>query len=430
MKILVVGGGGREYALAQKISESTWVEEVYVAPGNDGMRSFATVVPNLEASDIRGLRDFAKEKRIDLVVPGPELPLVSGIVDDFSIVRIPVLGPGKEAARLEGSKIFACTFMDKWGIPFPHSDYYYNKESAILGLTSRTYPLVIKADGLASGRGVITCKKKAEAIDGISSLFELEAGKTGILIQDFAEGEEATITVMLDGRGGYEFLASSQDHKAAEDGDKGPNTGGMGAYSPAPVVTSEVLKIVEDIVRLVIRGTRREGYPYRGFLYIGIMVSFINGKPAVKVLEFNVRLGDPEAQAILARLEGNIVPWLLDCVNGTLKPYLSMAWDPRPAICLVLASHGYPGNYDQQLGMPIYGLKKVSRMEDVQLIHAGTKIMKNSTVINGGRVLNIVGKAPKLEEAINKVYKASGLIRCDGLRCRTDIGQKALKWLR
>jgi phosphoribosylamine--glycine ligase len=424
MKVLVVGGGGREHALVWKILQSPKVSKVYCAPGNAGISEQATIVP-IKANAIDELLDFALKEKIDLTVVGPEDPLTQGIVDRFESKGLGIFGPGRKAAEIEGSKAFAKEMMKKYHIPTADYEVFENPGEAEAYIRKKGAPLVVKADGLASGKGVIICKTVEEAIQWarqimIDRVFG-EAGKR-LVVEEYLVGEEASYIALTDGKAILP-LASSQDHKAIFDGDEGPNTGGMGAYSPAPVVTDEVHeRILEKVLRPLIQGMGEEGRPYRGVLYAGLMID--NGHP--KVLEFNARFGDPETQPMFMRMKGDLVPILEACMNGSLSR-CRIEWDSRPSVCVVMASRGYPGDYEK--GKAIAGLEEVSRMEDVFVFHAGTAQKDDRVITSGGRVLGVTGLGEDIPRAIEKTYQAVKKISWEGVQYRTDIGRKALCFL-
>jgi phosphoribosylamine--glycine ligase len=424
MKVLVVGGGGREHALVWKIAQSPKVSKVYCAPGNAGISEQATLVA-LQAGDLSGLLEFALKEKIDLTVVGPEDPLTRGIVDVFESKGLLIFGASKGAAEIEGSKAFAKEMMKKYRIPTAFYETFDNRNEAVKYIRNQGAPIVVKADGLAAGKGVIVCKTVDEAIRSVDQIMvEKIFGNAGnrVVVEEYLVGEEASYIAFTDGKTILP-MASSQDHKAILDGDQGPNTGGMGAYSPAPVVTDEVHeKIIEKILRPIIYGMGEEGKPYRGVLYAGLMIH--EGLP--KVLEFNARFGDPETQPVLMRMKGDIVPILEACMQGTLSRH-KIEWDNRASVCVVMASKGYPGSYEK--GQVIEGLKEVSRMDGVSVFHAGTTLQDGRVVTNGGRVLGVTGLGEDIPRAIERTYQAVKKISWDGVYYRTDIGKKALCWL-
>ena len=421
MKVLVVGGGGREHALVWKIGQSPKVTKIYCAPGNAGISQQATLVP-IKANDLNGLLEFALKEKIDLTVVGPEEPLTKGIVDLFESRGLVIFGPSKRAAEIEGSKAFAKEMMKKYHLPTASYEIFENQGEAVSYIRKIGAPIVVKADGLAAGKGVIICKTVDEAIQAVNEIMvEKVFGEAGnkVVIEECLVGEEASYIAFTDGKAILP-MASSQDHKAVFDGDLGPNTGGMGAYSPAPVVTEEVHeRILEKILRPIIQGMGEEGRPYKGALYAGLMIH--DGHP--KVLEFNARFGDPETQPALIRMKGDIVPILEACIHGNLSKS-RIEWDPRSAVCVVMASKGYPGDYEK--GKVIEGLNEVSQMKDIFVFHAGTASKDGKVVTSGGRVLGVTGLGEDIQRAIERTYQAVEKICWEGGHYRKDIGYKAL----
>lgn len=427
MRILVIGSGGREHALCWKIKQSPKCEKLYCAPGNGGISEAAQLV-NISADDINGLTKFAKDNGIDLTVVGPEASLVKGIVDRFEKEGLRIFGPTKELAALEGSKVFAKELMKKLGVPTADFKVFDDSDDALEYVKTKTMPVVVKADGLAAGKGVVICRTLDEAQEAISSIMIGRIFKDAgdrIIIEEYLEGEEASIIVISDGQN-IAPLASSQDHKRAFDNDKGPNTGGMGAYSPAPIVTGSILKkVLNTVISPVINDLARQGKPYRGVLYAGIMLT--EGSP--KALEFNVRFGDPETQVILPRLKSDLVEVMDRAIDGKLKNY-NLEWDSRPCVSVVIASGGYPGDYEK--GMAIEGLDEAKKSKSAVIFHAGTKLGKRSTdtknlyVTNGGRVLNVTALGSDIKDAINNCYGAVKKISFDRMHYRRDIGYRAL----
>lgn len=427
MRILVIGSGGREAALCWKIARSPKCEKLYCTPGNGGISNSARIV-NIEASDIEGLLGFAKKEKIDLTVVGPEAPLVAGIVDAFEKNGLKVFGPYKECAALEGSKVFAKELMKKLKVPTADFRVFDNSEEALRYLDKKAPPVVVKADGLCAGKGVVICKTLDEAREAVSNIMVGQIfGRAGdkVIIEECLVGEEASIIVITDGKN-IVPLASSQDHKRIFDGDKGPNTGGMGAYSPAPVVTEALFKkVLDEVISPVIKGIAATGRPYKGALYAGIML--VDGSP--KVLEFNARFGDPETQAILPRLKSDLVDILDKAASGDIKDY-KLEWDNRPCVSVVLASGGYPGDYEK--GMEIKGLDAVRDLKDVAVFHAATKIgtrftdRSSSFLTSGGRVLAVSALGKDIEDAITNCYGAVEKIHFDKMHYRRDIAAKAI----
>ncbi len=424
MKILIVGSGGREHVLAWKIKQSSLTKEIYCAPGNGGISQVAECV-DIKADDIPALVQFAKEKEIDLTVVGPEVPLVAGIVDIFEQEGLKIFGPCREAAQLEGSKIFAKEFMYDCNIPTANFEKFDNIKSARDAVRRIAYPVVIKADGLAAGKGVMICQTLEEAEKAIDEIMAQkifdEAGQQ-IVIEECLEGEEVSILAISDGEQ-YCLLDSSQDHKRIFDDDVGPNTGGMGAYSPAPILTEKLYKAIENrVIEPVIRGMQRNGTPFKGVLYAGLMIT----SEGPMVLEFNVRFGDPETQAILPRMQGDIVELMLASCEGRLEE-VELEWDKKSCVCVVVSSGGYPGEYEK--GKEISGLKDAEEAEDTFVFHAGTKKEGNKIVTSGGRVLGVTSLGSGIEKAIEQAYKAVDKINFERCFFRRDIGSKAFKWI-
>jgi phosphoribosylamine--glycine ligase len=421
MRVMVVGSGGREHALVWKIAQSPKVSKIYCAPGNAGISEQATLVP-IKANDLNGLLNFASREKIDLTIVGPEEPLTKGIVDLFESKGLSIFGASQRAAELEGSKAFAKEMMKKCHIPTGSYEIFGNPKEAKNYIRKLGTPVVVKADGLAAGKGVMVCNSVEEAIQSVDRIMvERIFGEAGnrVVVEEYLVGEEASYIAFTDGKVILP-MASSQDHKPIFDGDKGPNTGGMGAYSPAPVVTDEVHeRILERILRPIIQGMGEEGRPYKGVLYAGLMIH--DGHP--RVLEFNARFGDPETQPVLMRMKGDIIPILDACMKGNLSG-CEIEWDSRASVCVVMASRGYPGNYEK--GKPISGMKEVSKMEDVFVFHAGTALKDSQMVTNGGRVLGVTGLGKDIPRAIERTYEAVKKISWEGVHYRTDIGQKAL----
>ena len=422
MKILLIGGGGREHSLAWKIMQSPSVQQLFCAPGNAGIEQVAHCV-NIPPDDIGELARFARQEGIDLTVVGPELPLSLGIVDVFQEEGLRIFGPGKDAARLEGSKAFSKELMKQHGIPAAFFSTFTAAEDASRYIREVGAPIVVKADGLCGGKGVIVCQTVEEALDAVNLIMIHESfGDAGnrIVVEECLQGEEASFLVFTDGERLLP-LPSSQDHKAVYDGDKGPNTGGMGAYSPAPVVTKAMEEqILEEIMKPTLRAMAQEGHPYRGVLYAGLMIE--DGR--AKVLEFNCRFGDPEAQPLLMRLKSDIVPVLEAIADGDLTG-IALEWDPRAAVCVVMAAKGYPKHYKK--GMEISGLEKAAEMPDTVVFHAGTRNAGGKFVTDGGRVLGVTSTGETIAEAIHLAYSAVEQIRWEGVHYRKDIGRRALE---
>ena len=421
MKILVVGGGGREHALAWKLADDTSGPEIFCAPGNAGT---AEVAENLDIAmdDIPALAEWARENRPDITVVGPEAPLCAGITDVFKDEGLRVFGPSKAAAQLEGSKIFAKEVMESAGVPTAQAGVFTDSGQALYYLRSCAFPVVVKADGLAAGKGVYVCSDAADAENAVRDIMTNrlygEAG-TKILVEECLMGEEASILALVDGEN-VVMLASSQDHKRACNNDEGPNTGGMGAYSPAPVVSDDLWPVIrEDVFGRTLSELKKRRIEYRGVLYAGLMIT----DKGPMALEFNCRFGDPETQAVLPRLKGSILPALNACIDGTLSEEM-ISWRSDAAVCTVMASGGYPGKYEK--GKVISGLNEVKAMEDVIVFHAGTAVKDGETVTSGGRVLGVTGLGKDLLSAIKRSYQAIPMLKFDQAQYRTDIGSKGL----
>jgi phosphoribosylamine--glycine ligase len=421
MKVLVIGGGGREHALVWKIKKSRWVSKVYCAPGNGGISQIAKCV-SIGANDIERLLNFAMENKIDLTVVGPEAPLSMGIVDKFEENGLKIFGPTKAAARLETSKIFAKDIMQKYSIPTARSWTFEDPEDARNFIKETGGPMVVKVDGLAAGKGAFPCEDELEAlqaVDIISTGTFKDAGKR-ILIEEYLRGEEASILAFSDGKNVVP-LESAQDHKRAYDDDEGPNTGGMGAYSPAPVITDDLSsRVYDEILIPTIRAMAKEGCPYKGILYAGLMIT----EDGPKVVEFNCRFGDPEAQAVIPRMINDFIKPLLACCDGTLDR-VKFRWSRSKCVCIVLSSGGYPGSYTK--GYPISGLDKLEKMDNIVAFHAGTKVGDDREILtSGGRVLGITALGPTIKSTINLAYKGVRKVRFQDVHYRKDIGKKAL----
>ncbi|MBO4287005.1 MAG: phosphoribosylamine--glycine ligase [Kiritimatiellae bacterium] len=422
MKILVVGGGGREHAIAWRLAKDSCKPELFCAPGNAGTEAVATNIP-VSAEDIPALLNWAKENRPDLTVVGPEAPLCAGLADAFAAEGLRVFGPCKAAAQMEGSKEFAKEVMNAAGVPTAKALVFSDADAAVAALDSFSLPVVIKADGLAAGKGVVIAQTREEAEAAIRDmLVDAKFGKAGsrVLLETFLDGEEASILALVDGEHAV-LLPSSQDHKRVYDGDLGPNTGGMGAYSPAPVVTDAMLpEIKEKIILPVVRELRRRGIVYKGVLYAGLMI----GKDgAINVLEFNCRFGDPETEAVLPRLGGAFIPALEACIDGTLEDSL-VTVRPEAAATVVVAAGGYPGSYAK--GTPIEGLADAERLADA-VFHAGTKRKDNHVVTSGGRILTVTGLGTNLRTAVAKAYAGVEKIQIEGAHYRHDIAHRAFE---
>jgi phosphoribosylamine---glycine ligase len=423
MKILIVGGGGREHALAWKAAQSPAVETVYVAPGNAGTAEEAKLINiAIAADDISALKDFAISEKIDLTIIGPEIPLVAGIVDEFQQSDLACFGPGKKASQLEGSKSFSKAFLKRQAIPTADYEHFTDLDKAIAYIKEKGAPIVVKADGLAAGKGVVVAQEEAEAISAVTDMLAGnkfgEAGSS-VVIEEFMDGEEASFIAICDGTVGLP-LASSQDHKARDEGDKGPNTGGMGAYSPAPIVDASMHeRIMSEVIEPALKGMRDEGMPYVGFLYAGIMITS-DGTP--RVLEFNCRFGDPETQPVLMRLKSDLIDLCSAALRGELKNR-EIEWDDRAALGVVMASKGYPESASK--GDVINGLE-MNPDETVKIFHAGTMEKEGAIVTAGGRVLCVTALGENVSEAQFSAYKVVAKIRCEGMFFRKDIGYRAV----
>jgi phosphoribosylamine--glycine ligase len=420
MNILIVGSGGREHALAWKLAQSPLAEKLYAAPGNPGMAGIASLAA-IKANDIPGLVRFSKEQGIGLVVVGPEDPLCLGLADSLREQGVPVFGPGKSGARLEGSKSFSKQFMVRHKVATARAASFTVLDEALADLKSRQAPLVIKADGLAAGKGVVIAQTLAEAERALRQMMEEKVhGAAGerVLVEDFLEGEEASLLCFCDGES-LVPMASAQDHKRIGDGDTGPNTGGMGAYSPAPVLDAAAMARVQaEVLGPTLRGLKAEGMDYRGCLYVGLML----GPQGPKVVEYNCRFGDPETQAVVPRMDFDLAQVMLACAQGRgLAGMAPLKWKPEAAACVVLASAGYPGKPDS--GRPILGLDQAGR---ALVFHAGTKLEQGRLLSAGGRVLGVVGQGRSLREAVAGAYEAVGKVHFEGMQYRRDIGHRAL----
>jgi phosphoribosylamine---glycine ligase len=419
MKVLIIGGGGREHALARAIRKSPYTESIACAPGNAGISEIAECV-DIPATDIKALLNYARKNEVDLTVAGPELPLSLGIVDLFRKHGLTIFGPTQKAARIEGSKAFAKSVMQKFGIPTADYREFGRPAEAEEYVKKKDPPYVLKADGLAEGKGVLICVNRGEALDGIDRIMKKKAfGDAGkkIIVEELLTGEEVSVLAMTDGVK-IAVLPSAQDHKAVFEGDTGPNTGGMGAYAPAPVVTAAMLQTVRNrVFEPLIRGLREMGIVYRGVIYAGMMLT-----PAgPKVLEFNCRFGDPETQVILPLLKTDLVDLMIECAEGRLKNE-EIQTTGKSAVCVVMASGGYPGHYEK--GKVIHGLHPPAG--DVYVFHAGTKRRDGDVLTSGGRVLGVTAVGATIREAIDRAYLEVGRITFDGAYYRRDIGHRAL----
>ncbi len=424
-KILVVGSGGREHALCWKLSQSPRVEAVFCAPGNAGISQHAQCI-DIKANDLEGLASFAAENGIDMTIVGPEDPLAQGIVDIFKEKGLTIFGPTKKAAQIEASKVFNKKILEKAGAPTAAYKVFTDPDQAKKYIRENAeIPVVVKADGLAAGKGVIVAKSMEEALDAVDLILVKKAfGDAGkkLIVEECLKGEEASFMAITDGTTVLP-LATSQDHKPVYDNDEGPNTGGMGAYSPAPVVTTELFdKVMDQVMIPTVKAMADESIPYQGVLYGGLMID--NGVP--NVLEFNCRFGDPEAQPILMRLKTDLLDLIEAAVENRLET-ITPEWDERAAVCVVLASGGYPGSYET--GKEIAGLEEVEKMEGVMVFHAGTAKKEGKYVTAGGRVLGVTALGATIKEAIDRAYEAVSNISWEGMHYRKDIGKKALKYL-
>ena len=421
MKVLVVGGGGREHALVWKLRQSPCVHKIFCAPGNAGIARHAECV-KIAAEDVENLLSFARQEKIDLTVVGPEAPLTAGIVDTFRQHRLDIFGPAARAAAIEGSKAWAKELMAKYGIPTPEFSVFDNPEEARRYVLEHGAPLVVKADGLASGKGVKVCRTVEEALAAVADLMERKVfGKAGerVVVEEFLTGEEVSVLAFTDGKAVLPLLAA-QDHKRVYDGDQGPNTGGMGAYAPAPACSERIYEEVrQKILVPVVEGLAREGCPYCGVLYAGLILT----RDGPKVLEFNARFGDPEAQPLLMLCRTDLVEIMEAVLAGRLAGF-EIRWAEGAAVCVVLASGGYPGPYEK--GKVISGLEEVP--EDIVVFHAGTALADGRLVTAGGRVLGVTALAKSIPEAINRAYEGVKCISFEGMHYRRDIGQKALRF--
>ncbi|KXB61201.1 phosphoribosylamine--glycine ligase [Lachnoanaerobaculum saburreum] len=417
MKILVVGGGGREHAIVKKLAQSKKNPKIYVAPGNAGTEEIATNVA-ISVMDFDSLVNFAKKEKIDLTVIGMDDPLVGGIVDRFEAEGLRVFGPRKNAAILEGSKAFSKDLMKKYGIPTAAYENFNDPQKAIKYLETANYPIVLKADGLALGKGVLICKTFEEAKSGIEELMiDKSFGDAGntIVIEEFLQGREVSVLSFVDGTH-YALMTSAQDHKRAKDGDEGLNTGGMGTFSPSPFYTEEVDRYCkEHIYQKTVDAMRAEGREFKGIIFYGLMLT----KSGVKVLEYNARFGDPETQVVLVRMENDIIDVFEACIDGCLDK-IDLKFEDNAAVCVVLASDGYPLKYEK--GKKITGLENFEGKTDIFAFHAGTKKVNDDVVTNGGRVLGITATATTLKEARDKAYEATKLIDFENKYMRNDIG--------
>lgn len=423
MRILVIGSGGREHALVWKIAQSKLVDKVFCAPGNAGIAKLAECV-DIKAEDVSGLLNFAKKEKVDLTIVGPEVVLSLGIVDEFIKYKLKIFGPNKKAAQMESSKVFSKQLMKKYDVPTADFKVFDNPEEAKKYIDKIGAPCVVKADGLAAGKGVVVAKSVDEAKQAVVAIMQdMIFGSAGekIIVEECLEGQEASIIVITDSEE-VVVLASAQDHKRINDFDQGPNTGGMGAYSPASVVTPDLfLEILDKIIYRTIDGMVKEGLDYRGVLYAGVMLT----KDGPKTLEFNVRFGDPETQAILPRLKSDLTEILIAASEKKISDLKILEWDNRDCVCVVCTAGGYPGKYET--GKEIFGLEDLDKMNDVIVFHAGTKFQANKIVTSAGRVLGVTGLGDSIKNAIDNTYAAVQKLSFEGMHYRRDIGAKAMR---
>ena len=424
LNILVIGGGGREHTIAWKLAQSPKAGKLYAIPGNPGMEAVAECVEGISITDNAAVTAFAKEHEIDLAVVGPEVPLTNGVVDALEEAGIPAFGPSKLAAEIEGSKAFCKNLMKKYNVPTAKYEIFTQADEALAYVKQEGAPIVIKADGLAAGKGVIVAMTDEEAVAAVQEIMSDKAfGSAGsrVVIEEFMEGEEASLLTFTDGET-VRPMISSQDHKRAYDGDKGPNTGGMGTYAPAPVATPEIVARVEkEILQPVVDAMKAEGRTYKGCLYAGLMIT----KDGPKVVEFNARFGDPETQVVLPLLDSDLVEIMLSCTNGTLAQQ-EINWSDDAAVCVIMASGGYPGSYEK--GKEITGLDEAEAAGTV-VFHAGTAKKDGKIVTAGGRVLGITARGKDVRQAVDKAYEGVSKIHFDGAEFRKDIAHRALERL-
>jgi phosphoribosylamine--glycine ligase len=422
MKVLVIGSGGREHALVWKIAQSKLVDKIFCSPGNGGISAQAECI-DIKADDISALVDFARREKIDLTVVGPEMPLSGGIVDTFGQHKLRIFGPTQKASQMESSKVFAKQLMAKYGVPTANFTIFDDYDAARRHIETIGAPCVVKADGLAAGKGVFVAQTVDQAQQAVQQIMQEKifgSAGTRVIIEECLKGQEASILVFTDSRDVLP-LASSQDHKRIFDNDQGPNTGGMGAYSPACVVTEALFQeILSTVVMRTIDGLAKEGITYRGVLYAGIMLT----STGPKTLEFNVRFGDPETQAILPRLGSDMVEVMLAITEGKLSRCKALTWKPSPCVCVVVASGGYPGDYEKD--KEIRGLDEAGTMKDIAVFHAGTRKSDGKYLTNGGRVLGVTGIGRTIKAALVHTYEAVDKIRFEGMHYRRDIGKNAL----
>jgi phosphoribosylamine--glycine ligase len=421
MKVLVVGSGGREHALVWKLAQDRSRPDLFCAPGNAGTAGLAVNL-DIGAEDLRGLLEWARRNKPDLTVVGPEVPLCEGLQDLFAAEGFRVFGPSRAAARMEGSKVFSKEVMQAAGVPTAGHRTFTQADEALQFLKSRPVPVVVKAEGLAAGKGVYVCRKLSEAELAVTEIMHQKvfgAAGSRVVIEDCLEGEEASILALVDGKN-VVMLAAAQDHKRVRDQDQGPNTGGMGAYSPAPVVKESLWPVIRaEVFERTLAELRRRGIVYQGVLYAGLMMT----PSGPRVLEFNCRFGDPETQVVIPRLAGDLLPILNACVDGCLQPEM-VTWKPDACVCVVMASGGYPGSYSK--GKVISGLEVAGGRKDTVVFHAGTALQGRSVVTAGGRVLGVTATGATLQMAVDRAYEAVRAIHFEGAHYRTDIAARAL----
>jgi phosphoribosylamine--glycine ligase len=422
MRVLVIGSGGREHALCWKLKQSPEIEELYCAPGNGGIAEIATCVP-IAPEDIHELAEFAGGLSMDLTVVGPELPLTLGIVDEFTKRGLAIFGPNRLAAELEGSKVFSKQFMLRNGIPTPEADFCESEDEARAAAKKRGYPVVLKADGLAAGKGVVIVRDADDLEKALQGFFrdrKFGNAASKVLVEECLEGEEVSFMVLSDGTRALP-LASAKDYKRLGEGDTGPNTGGMGSHSPAVILDKETShKVLTEVIAPTVAGMAKEGREYRGVLYAGLMLT----EKGPRVLEFNCRFGDPETQAVLPRMDSDLLPLLLQSARGRFTAP-KIEWKKEAVACVVLASGGYPESYPK--GLPVEGLAAAGAVEGVTVFHAGTKLENDAIVTSGGRVFNVCGRGQTLAQALSRAYLAAKDITFEGKVYRNDIGQSVLK---
>jgi phosphoribosylamine--glycine ligase len=422
MKVLVIGSGGREHALVWKLAQSPRVTKLFCAPGNAGIADLAECLP-IGATEIASLAAFAAGEKIDLTVVGPEAPLCAGIVDIFQTCGLGIFGPNQSAARLEGSKVFSKQLLLKYKVPTAVAAIFDNADAARAHLRKVGAPVVVKADGLAAGKGVIVASSVEEAERSVTDIMEQRifgAAGAQVVIEECLRGEELSVMALVDGKS-FRTLASAQDHKRALDGDRGPNTGGMGAYSPTPVLDKKLDAQVADIFQRTLAGLQAEGIDYHGVLYAGLMIT----ERGPQVLEFNCRFGDPETQAVLPRLKSDLVEVVEATIDGSLDG-LKLAWKPEAAVCVVMAAGGYPGSY--QKGLPIAGLKEAAKLDSVCVFHAGTRRQDDGAIVtDGGRILGVTALGRTIDGAARRAYEAVEQIHFDGAQFRRDIAARAMR---